>query len=470
MWIPSLVILRKAVPVTTSSQATEHAGQPGGPAGLLARLGELPDPRGRRGRQHSYASILAVAACATAAVGDDSLTAIGEWSRRADQDSLAALGVRRDPFTGRHVPPSEPTIRRALTGLGVERLESAVGGYLRDRAPAPPRPAEPPPPEPPEPSERSERSEPPPARPAPPPTPRAAGPGTPDRPLEREQRRKLRRDESDPPPAGLAPGLAIDGKRLAGARLKDGGRVQPLSATTTHDGPALVLAQRRISDKTNEIPELKNLIKDMDLEGWALTTDALHTQRKTARLIVEDCHAHYIMFIKNNQRRLLAAAMKALAGTDDEFAATTHTDDGKDHGRTERRRVRTAPAEGTTFPHAAQFFRVLRRSGGVYTSKEVAYGVTSLTPEQAGPAALNAHTRNHWTCENKTHYVRDVTFNEDKSQVRTGSAPQALAALRNLVIGVFRLAGYANMAFARRECGADKNLILRLFNLLPNTT
>jgi hypothetical protein len=95
--------------------------------------------------------------------------------------------------------------------------------------------------------------------------------------------------------------------------------------------------------------------------------------------------------------------------------------------------------------------------------------VTSLTPERAGPDALSAHIRNHWSCENKTHYVRDVTFNEDPSQVRTGSAPQALAALRNLVIGVFRIAGYANMAFARRECGNDKTLILRLFNLLPNT-
>lgn len=420
------------------------------PAGLLERLGQLPDPRKRRGRWHPYASVLAVAATATAAVGGDSITAIAEWAGRASQEVLAALGVRRDPLTGRRTPPSEKTIRRVVTGVDAEELENAVGGYLADRAPTPP------------------------AQPGPALTPRpaAAGPAPTGLPLEREQRRKLRRDKSDPPPGSLAPSLAIDGKRLAGARLKDGGRVQLLSATTSHDGPALVLAQRRISDKTNEIPELKNLTEGMDLKGWVLTTDALHTQRKTARWIVDDCHGHYIMFIKNNQRRLLAAAVKALAGTDDEFAATTRTDDDKDHGRTERRRIRTVTAAGTTFPHAAQFFRIVRRSGGsdgVYTSKEVVYGVTSLTPDQAGPAALNTHTRQHWTCENKTHYVRDVTFNEDKSQVRTGNAPQALAALRNLVIGVFRLAGYANMAFARRACGDDKTLILRLFNLLPNT-
>jgi len=423
--------------------------------GLLARLAGLADPRKRRGRRHAYASILAICACAIAAAGNDSFTAIGERAGRASQDTLAALGVRWDALTRRHVPPSEKTIRRTVGKAGIENLEETIAEYLADRAP---RPIQPPTPRPAE-------------------APRAAAPAPARRPLEREQRRQLRRDKTKPRPAGLAPGVAIDGKRLAGARCEDGGRVQLLSATT-HTRQALVLGQRRISDKTNEIPELKNLTKGMDLKGWILTTDALHTQRKTASWIHEGLDAYYIMIIKENQHHLLAAAREALTGTDDEFAATTRTDDDKGHGRTEWRRVRTAPATGTgtgtgtTFPHAAQFIRIIRRAGGsdgVLTSKEVVYGVTNLTPEQAGPAALNTHARDHWVCENKTHYVRDVTFGEDKSQVRTGSAPQALAAIRNLVIGVFRLAGKANMAFARRECADDKNLILRLFNILPNT-
>jgi predicted transposase YbfD/YdcC len=468
------MIFGEAVSVTTSSQVAQQADQTGtpagvSPAGLLARLAEIPDPREPQGRLYSYASILAVAACAIAAVGRDSLTALGEWSRRASQEILQALGTWRDPFTGRYKPPSEPTIRRAVTDVGAEKLEEVVAGYLGDRAPAPPRPPSPEPA-----TTRTEAPAPGPAVPAGPAVPQCPSPAPADLPLEREQRRQLRRArKADPVQANLAPAVAIDGKRLAGARCEDGRRVQLLSATT-HTGPALVLAQRRISSKTNEIPELKPLTEGLDLSGWVTTVDALHTQSETARWLVEDCDADYIMIIKDNQPTLLATAVKALSGTDDQFAGTTHTTDEKGHGRTERRSVRTAPAEGTgtTFPHAAQFIRIIRRTGGsdgVYTTKEVVYGVTSLTPGHAGPAALNAHTRNHWTCENKTHYVRDVTFNEDNSQVRTGNAPQALAALRNLVIGVFRLAGYANMAFARRACGDDKTLILRLFNLLPNT-
>ena len=295
--------------------------------GLLARLAGLADPRKRRGRRHAYASILAICACAIAAAGNDSFTAIGERAGRASQDTLAALGVRWDALTRRHVPPSEKTIRRTVGKAGIENLEETIAEYLADRAP---RPIQPPTPRPAE-------------------APRAAAPAPARRPLEREQRRQLRRDKTKPRPAGLAPGVAIDGKRLAGARCEDGGRVQLLSATT-HTRQALVLGQRRISDKTNEIPELKNLTKGMDLKGWILTTDALHTQRKTASWIHEGLDAYYIMIIKENQHHLLAAAREALTGTDDEFAATTRTDDDKGHGRTEWRRVRTAPATGTTSP------------------------------------------------------------------------------------------------------------------------
>jgi hypothetical protein len=63
--------------------------------------------------------------------------------------------------------------------------------------------------------------------------------------------------------------------------------------------------------------------------------------------------------------------------------------------------------------------------------------------------------------------VRDVTFGEDKSQIRTGTAPWAMATLRNLVIGALRLAGYANIAHGRRDTGTDPHRILTLYNLHP---
>ena len=78
------------------------------------------------------------------------------------------------------------------------------------------------------------------------------------------------------------------------------------------------------------------------------------------------------------------------------------------------------------------------------------YAVTSLPPERADARTLLGHLRGHWGIENKTHWVRDVTFDEDRSQVRTGAAPQVMAAMRNLVLALLRRAGHANIAAALR--------------------
>ncbi|MFB7575805.1 transposase [Streptomyces sp. NPDC056165] len=97
----------------------------------------------------------------------------------------------------------------------------------------------------------------------------------------------------------------------------------------------------------------------------------------------------------------------------------------------------------------------VRPRHGVHTGrpahKEIVFGVTSLPADLAGPEHLNHYERSHWSVENRLHWVRDVTFHEDNSQVRTGTAPRVLASLRNLGISAFRLAGRANIAHARRD-------------------
>ncbi len=79
------------------------------------------------------------------------------------------------------------------------------------------------------------------------------------------------------------------------------------------------------------------------------------------------------------------------------------------------------------------------------------YGITSLPAALAPPAHLGHYERAHWGVENRLHWVRDVTFREDNSQVRTGTAPKALAGFRNLAISTARLAGRANIAHGRRD-------------------
>lgn len=107
------------------------------------------------------------------------------------------------------------------------------------------------------------------------------------------------------------------------------------------------------------------------------------------------------------------------------------------------------------WPHVAQVCRLERlvRVRGKKT-REVAYAVTSLPAHAATPQHLLALWRGHWGIENRVHWVRDVTFDEDRCQVRTGAAPQALAALRNLTISLMRLAKHRNIAAALRRYAA----------------
>ena len=158
--------------------------------------------------------------------------------------------------------------------------------------------------------------------------------------------------------------------------------------------------------------------------------------------------------MKGNQPLALKAAQALLSGTDTEFSDSMDVDADRGHGRTERRTLRVAACDDTLFPGARQVFRLRRDTGGldgVRTSKEVIHGIVSVTADQANPEHLNHYARGHWAVENCLHWTRDVTFHEDDSQLRTGNAPRASASFRNLSLNTFRLAGRANIAYARRD-------------------
>ena len=112
----------------------------------------------------------------------------------------------------------------------------------------------------------------------------------------------------------------------------------------------------------------------------------------------------------------------------------------------------TALADYLAWPQVQQVCCVERRvTRKGATRKETAYAITSLSPAQAGPQELLRLWRGHWKIENRLHYVRDVTMKEDASQVRSGAAPQVMAAVRNTVLGLLRQAGTYNIAAALRH-------------------
>ena len=396
----------------------ELAADPQATASCLAdRLAQVPDPRDPRGRRHPLVVILVLTACATLVVGNDCVTAIWQWAAGAGPDVLARIGARYDGWTGRYLVPSEATFRRVLSTVDGDALDDAVSGYVTDvsagTAPAPVLPA-------------------------------VAGP------LEREQRRVVTRQATHPVPDGLLPAAAVDGKLLHGS-VTAAGRTFLVAAIDHTTGT--VLGQRRVADKRGENTVLEPLLSGLDT-GRVWTLDALHTNKKTARLLTGPLKGHYILFLKGNQPLALQAAQALLAGTDVEFAEHTHRAADRGHGRTELRTVRVADCDDTLFPGARQVFRLRCDTGGldaVRTSKDIVYGIASMDADLAGPAHLNHYTRGHWTVEDRLHYVRDVTFREDGSQVRTGTAPRTMATFRNLAINTIRFAGRANIAHTRRD-------------------
>ena len=140
------------------------------------------------------------------------------------------------------------------------------------------------------------------------------------------------------------------------------------------------------------------------------------------------------------------------------------------HSRIEQHGLQTSTiwAGYSDWPGLAQVFRLERQ--GILTKtgevrQEVVAGVTSLTPERADAARLLALVRGQWHIENPSHWVRDVTFDADRSQVRCGHIPQGMAALRNTVIGLMRWAGDTNMAAACRRFAAQPTAALRLIGI-----
>lgn len=142
----------------------------------------------------------------------------------------------------------------------------------------------------------------------------------------------------------------------------------------------------------------------------------------------------------------------------------------KGHGRIEIRRVWTSTEmnDYIEFPYLRQVFRIERITSnlqGEPLRHEIVYGVTSLTEQKASSADLLKYNRGHWEIENRVHWVRDVTFDEDRSQVRRGGGPQVMASLRNLSISLLRMSGATNIASATRHLGRRTDKSLRLLGL-----
>lgn len=239
--------------------------------------------------------------------------------------------------------------------------------------------------------------------------------------------------------------IALDGKTVRGARSKS--TTAPHLVAALDHGSGAVVGQLAVTAKSNEIPAVQGLLALLELTGVVVTLDAMHTQADTAEQITS-AGGDYVLTVKGNQPTLFLAC-KALPWKQ----VPGHAISTRGHGRTATRTIKAVAAPTWVglagAAQVAQLRRTVTRNGK--RTVEVVYLITSADHRAAPPATLAAWVQGHWGIENRLHWVRDVTYDEDRSQTRTGNAPQVMATLRNTAISLLRLTGTANIAQGLRH-------------------
>jgi predicted transposase YbfD/YdcC len=267
--------------------------------------------------------------------------------------------------------------------------------------------------------------------------------------------------------------FTLDGKTLRGT-IPAGERqgTHLLSVYVPEQG--LVLAEAKVDRKENEIVVAPKILKQVPLSGAIVLGDAMHTQRELSAQIVE-ANGDYVWIAKGNQPRTHWAIEKlfvheacnlrqgATLSKDIRVASQV----SKGHGRMEKRTiwVSTQLNDYLDWPGVTQVFRLERtiwHEKHKGTTRQIVYGLTSLSPERASPKKLLSLIRTYWGIENGLHYRRDVTLREDATRLTLGYSGHNMAILNNLVIGLCLRNGFSNLPSARRLFTAKPDRALEL--------
>lgn len=371
---------------------------------LYAYLERVADPRGRKGLRYRLATLLLFMLLAKLA-GQTNPTGIAEWVQHRKVGLVQLLKLKRQDV------PHHCTYRRLLGVLEAGLFEQVVGEYQRGR-------------------------------------------------MHRLGLKEIV--------------ISIDGKTLRGT-IRPGEKrgVHLLAAYLPQAG--LVLMEVAVDGKENEIVAAPKVLKSIDLQGVIVIGDALHTQRKISVQIVE-AGGDFVWTVKGNQARSEWAIGKLFA------EELVHLKRGeplsqrcqwycapinKGHGRIEKRTILVSQQLNAylDWPQVAQVFCLIREvwhDQGQRKTREVVYGLTSLSPQTTSPQRLLQLLRGYWGIENGLHRRRDVTLREDATRATVGQAGHNLAILNNLTIALTLSNGHHNLPKAQRLFDAQPECALHL--------
>jgi predicted transposase YbfD/YdcC len=267
--------------------------------------------------------------------------------------------------------------------------------------------------------------------------------------------------------------VAIDGKCLRRSYDKGEDRAAIHMVSAWAQGNRMVLGQVKVNEKSNEITALPKLLDMIDIAGAFVTADAMHTQTKTAGLIV-DRGADYVLALKGNQSTLhddVALFFEQVpVGYEKTLCYNEDIDAG--HGRIESREVWVCNnidwlTKEHDFPHLASIIKIkAKRYVDGRWSEEVRYYISSIKSDDA--AKIERFIRNHWSVETGLHWVLDVAFNEDDCRVRIGHAAENLSTSRRIALNLLKAdtTKKVEIKIKRQIAGWDERYLLQQLSLI----
>jgi predicted transposase YbfD/YdcC len=373
---------------------------------LYARLQTLKDKRKAKGLRYSLVDVLVMMVMAKLC-GQDNPSGIADWVKARSEQIQDLLKLKRKTM------PHHSTYRRIVAEVvDVEELEQMVNAWFRSQ-----------------------------------------------------------------PVSGKQIWVAMDGKVLRGTLDDQQKGTYLLAVYVPSEG--LVMMEIAIEGKGSEIPGALELLKRIDLRHTVVMADALHTQRAVSALIVE-AGGEYVWFAKGNQSHMETnirlwfepepEPILGVGRLPKDFETARETNKG--HGRIEERTLTLSSQlkDYLEWPYLEQVFKLERRFTSTKTgelTQQVVYGFTSLTRSEISPDLLLNKTRSYWSIENRLHYRRDVTLQEDRTRMTKGHAGQVMACLNNLILGL--LARFQKRSFLptiRRYFDANPKYAFQLISRL----